>query len=99
MFSVLQTPTYGIFQVVDGKFFDVNGVGLVTSPLEESSTCFPLFLNKERGIYYRRGADAPLKHPGIINLEQGESKRGEAYSLFIGSFRGTKSLSHNRFTI
>jgi len=24
--------------------------------------CPPL-LNKERGIYYRRGADAPLKHP------------------------------------
>ena len=37
MFSVLQTPNYGIFQVVDGKLIDVTGVGLVTSPLGESS--------------------------------------------------------------
>jgi hypothetical protein len=43
---------------------------------------FPPLLNEERGKIFVRGADAPLKHPGIINPEQGESKRGEA-SRFV----------------
>jgi len=60
MFSVLQTPNYGIFQVVDGKFIDVSGAGLVTSPLEESSTCFPLFLIRRGGRFLKEGL-TPLR--------------------------------------
>jgi len=30
----------------------------------------------------KRGADAPLKHPHIIDPEQGELKRGEASLLY-----------------
>jgi len=35
----------------------------------------PLPLDKGKGKILKRGADAPLKHPHIINLEQGELKR------------------------
>jgi len=52
VFSVLQTPNYGIFQVVDGKLIDVSGVGLVTSPPVSP-------LDKEGGKIFERGAWRP----------------------------------------
>jgi len=40
-------------------------------------------LIRGRGKVLKRGADAPLKHPHIINPEQGELKRGEASLLIL----------------
>jgi hypothetical protein len=36
------------------------------------SFCISILIRRG-GIYYRRGADAPLKHPYVTNPEQGEA--------------------------
>ncbi len=64
------------------------------TPRRVFDLCPPL-LGKERGKILVRGAVAPLKHPYIINLEQGELKRGFAsliypFPLPLGKGKGEK---------
>ncbi len=46
--------------------------------LETSPPLSPSPYQGEGGDFLKRGADAPLKHPSIINRSWGESRRGEA---------------------
>jgi len=57
-------------------------MALIESGVDLSPITVPLF-KLELTVYWRvlkRGADAPLKYPRIISLEQGESKRDTAVS-------------------
>jgi len=52
------------------------------------SPFIPLPLSKGKGEILKRGANAPLRHPYIINPEQGESKRGAAVTLWAKALKG-----------
>jgi len=59
---------------------------------------YPLPLIKRKGKALKRGADAPLKTPHIINPAQGESKRGEASLTYNSPSLGKGGGKRRRVT-
>jgi len=72
---------------VDGKLIDVSGVGLVTSP-----PVLPLM--RRGGRFLKEGLTPLLNTQALLTRSKESQREAKPPDLFIGRFRGTKSLAH-----